>query len=105
MAATIATIVGPIQNASSGLAGGTSAAFNLTAPQVIKPEPGILVQVVCIAAGSITLNDVATVGAAAATNEIWSGTMTAGQIVVLVWPCSTAITASAVSGQFNVSFS
>jgi hypothetical protein len=99
-----ATIVGPIQNASSGLAGGTSAAFNITAPQVIKDDLGILVQIICIGAGSITVNDLATLTGAAATNEIWTGAMTAGQIVVLVWPCSTGIVASAVTGQFNIAF-
>jgi hypothetical protein len=86
-----ATIVGPI-SASPGLAGGVSAANNITAVQVIKAAPGIAVRISCITAGSLTLNDSATLGGIAATNAFFSGSLTAGQVVELDWPCSAGIT-------------
>jgi hypothetical protein len=101
-----ATIVGPI-GASPGLAGGVSAANNLTSAQVIKALPGVCVRIICIAAGTLTLNDCATTGAAAATNEFFPAALacTAGQIFELDWPCSAGIVASVVTGTFSVAFS
>jgi hypothetical protein len=52
-----ANIVGPVQGISPGLPGGISAALNVTAAGVIKAAPGVLVQAVCVIAGTITLND------------------------------------------------
>lgn len=92
-----ATIVGPVQGIAPGLPGGLSAAYNVTAPGVIKAAPGVLARVSCITAGSLTLNDTAMTGGAAVTNEIWSGSLTAGQVLELDWPCAAGIVASAVT--------
>jgi hypothetical protein len=99
-----ATIVGPI-NVAAGLPGGVSAANNLTGPQVIKAAPGVCVTITSISGTALTLNDCATTGAVAATNEFYSATLTAGQVVVLNWPCAVGIVASAVTGTFSIAFS
>lgn len=99
-----ATIVSPV-NVASGLPGGISSAINITAAQVIKAKPGLCVRLTCIVAGSVTLNDCATTGAAAATNEFFTGALTAGATVELNWPCGTGIVASAVTGNFSLAFS
>jgi hypothetical protein len=99
-------IVGPLINTAAGLPGGNSAGLDLTSAQVLKAAPGVCVLVVCIIAGTLTLNDCATTGAAATANQFFVGALTAGQVVALNWPCGTGIVASAVSaGQFAVSFS
>jgi hypothetical protein len=92
-----ATVVGPVQGIAPGLPGGLSAAYNVTAPGVIKSAPGVLVRVSCITAGSVTLNDSATTGGAAITNEIWAGSLTAGQVLEFDWPCAAGIVVSAVT--------
>lgn len=92
-----ANIVGPVQGIAPGLPGGVSAAYDVAAAGVIKNAPGVLVRISCITAGSITLNDSATTGGAALTNEIFSGSLTAGQVVELDWPCAAGITVSAVT--------
>lgn len=100
-----ATIVGPV-SASPGLPGGASSAINITGAQVIKGRPGLCVRLTCITAGTPTLNDAATTGAAAASNEFFSGALTAGQVVPLNWPCAAGIVVSAVSaGVFSIAFS
>lgn len=100
-----ATIVGPINGITPGLPGGVSAAYQVNATGVLKNAPGVLAKVVCITAGSVTLNDSATTGGAAATNEIWSGSLTAGQILPLDWPCAAGICVSALtSAVLSVSF-
>jgi hypothetical protein len=106
MAATIATAAG----VSPGLPGGQSSALNLTAAQVIKPAPGVLVTIVCVTpgTGSLTFNDVLTVGAAAAANEIITlAAPAAGAVIALNWPCAVGIVASSVptGGQYSVAFS
>ena len=103
MAATIQT---GIQGISTGLAGGTSSAANITTNQVIKAAPGIIARLVCIVAGSINLYDCATVGAEAATNLVYSNTAaTVGQTFELDWPCGAGICANVASGTFALSFS
>ena len=87
--------------------GGTASALNLTAAAVIKAAPGRLVRIVIVAPGStsgaFTFNDCATVGAAAAANEIFTlpyngANNIAGATFVLEWPCATGIVLSAVPG-------
>lgn len=92
-----ATIVGPAQGISTGLAGGLSAAYNVTATGVIKGAPGVLARISCATAGSITVNDATSTGSSAITNQIWSGSLTAGQVVELDWPCVAGITVSALT--------
>lgn len=92
-----ATIVGPVNTISPGLPGGNSAALNVTAAIVLKAAPGFLGKVVCVTAGSLTLNDNSALTGNSAANEIWSGSMTAGQVLQLDWPCGTGITVSAVT--------
>lgn len=101
----MATPVGPI-TVPPGLPGGISAALDVTAPTVIKSAPGVLASVVCVVAGSATINDTATTAAATTANQIWSGSMVAGQVLVLNWPCGTGITVSAVTtAQLSIAFS
>jgi hypothetical protein len=100
-----ATIVGPVAT-SPGLPGGVSVAINLTSAQVVKATPGICAKISCIVGGSLTLNDCTTTGAAAAANEIYSGTLTAGQVVPLNWPCALGICVSQItSAQVSIAFS
>lgn len=72
------TIVGPIQNASPGLPGGVSAAYNVSAATNIKAAPGIAQQLACITAGSLTLSD----ASAIVTAQNISGITAAAQAVV-----------------------
>lgn len=107
-----ATLVGPISS-SPGLPGGVSSAINITAAQVIKAAPGICATLICVApggAGSIVLNDFATVGGAATTNEIFArlfSALAAGQVIPLRWPCAAGIVVSSVptAGVFSIAFS
>lgn len=95
--------------------GGSSSALNVTAAAVIKATAGKLAKIVVVVApttsGALTVNDVATVGGAATANEVFSipfGSLTAGQVITLDWPCATGIVVSAVGGgtpQYSVSFS
>jgi|SRR5580692_7956186 hypothetical protein len=106
------TVVGPV-NVAAGLPGGVSAVINITVAQVVKALPGICATLVCIApgsAGSLVLNDCATTGAAAATNEFFSklfSALSAGQVIPLKWPCGAGIVVSSVptAGVFSIAFS
>lgn len=183
-----ATIIGPAQGASPGLPGGGSAAYNLTAAQAVKQQPGVVFQISCLTGGSLIVNDASglvtaqtitaitkataavvtistggatnpfavgntvafasvggmtqiipivgtvtaiggvttawtittninssaftawssggTIASFAITNEIWAGTMTAGQVVTLAWPCTYGITVSSVTtAVVSISFS
>lgn len=108
-----ATSVGPVNGIGPGLPGGCSAWLNITSAQVIKASAGILVRVFVNtvgSAGSLTFNDVATVGGAAASNQILTiayTSLTVGQQMLLQWPCATGIVVSAVptSGVIAVSYS
>jgi hypothetical protein len=92
--------------------GGTKAAYNVAAAAVIKAGPGRLAKVVVLtvpSAGNLTLNDVLTTGGAAIGNEILSiafGSLTAGQVISLDWPCATGIVVSSVgtAGVYAVSY-
>jgi len=108
----------PILADKGGLAamsgGGLSATYNVGAAAVIKATGGRLCKIVVNTAptssGALTVNDCATVAAAAAANQIASipyGSLTAGQVITLDWPCSTGIVISAVGGgtpAYSVSF-
>lgn len=85
--------------------GGISRALNVTAATVIKANPGqvyrIFVSAPGTTSGALTINDAATVGAAAAANQIVSipfGSLTAGQVITLECPCVNGIVVSAVPG-------
>jgi hypothetical protein len=80
---------------------------NLTAPGVISAIPGTVISILCLAPGSITLNNCATVAAASGGNQI-SGTpatLVAGQVLPLNSSAAIGIVASAVTGAFNVMIS
>ena len=82
--------------------GGNKSSLNISAAAVVKATNGIVFRITTSTAGTagdLVLNDVATVAGAAATNQIISipfGTLTAGSVVTLKWPCATGITISAV---------
>ena len=102
-----ATAVGPVQGIAPGLPGGVSAWLSVSAAQVIKADPGVLVQVLCTTAGTaIAFNDATTVGGANAANQIWAGALSAGQVLVLNWPCGTGIVLSAItSATLSIAYS
>jgi hypothetical protein len=91
--------------------GGNSTALNITAAAVIKALPGTVFRIAVVAPGSagvLTLNDVATVGAAAAANQIVS--IPFGNLVGAIpldWPCAAGIVVSSVptGGQVSIAFS
>jgi len=95
--------------------GGASSTLNVTAAAVIKATPGRLVKILVIApgsAGNLVINDLASTSGSAAANTILSlafGSMTAGQVVVLDWPCAVGIAVTAVpsagSPIFSISWS
>lgn len=100
-----ATIVGPARGVAVSIPGGCSVAYNVTATGAIKSAPGIVAKISCATAGSLTLNDALTAGGSSITNQIWSGSLTAGQVVVLDWPCVTGICVSALtSAVVSISF-
>ena len=82
--------------------GGNKSALDVTAAAVVKSTNGILFSITTSTAGTagdLVLNDVATVAGAAAANQIISipfGSLAAGSVVTLKWPCSTGIVVSAV---------
>jgi hypothetical protein len=95
--------------------GSTSSSLNATAAKVIKATAGRVAKVTIINAGAtsgaFTLNDCATTGAAAASNEIWtlpqaSSLNVAGAVFELDWPCATGIVLSGVvaGGTVAISF-
>ena len=109
----------PAQADASGISelvttGGLKSALNVTAAAVIKATAGRCVRIVVIApgsAGSLTLNDCATTGAATTANEIYTigyAALSAGQVINLDWPCATGVVVSAVpsagSPQFVLSY-
>lgn len=106
------TAVGPVTS-SPGLPGGTQAHLGITAAEVVKLGPSVLVRIVVQSAGTggtLTLNDTDTVGHAAAGNQILSLTnaqLTAGQQILLEWPIGTGIVVSSVptgGGSVSISF-
>lgn len=107
-----ATQVGPIV-ASAGLPGGISAWLNVSAALVVKAAPGVLALIIVNtvgSAGSLTVNDCTTTGAAAASNQIASwpiADLAVGQCITLNWPCGTGITLSAMptAGVVSISYS
>ena len=88
----------------------------MTAAAVIKASPGVLHKIVVIApgttSGALTINDLAATSGGAAANQIISiayGSLTAGQVITLDWPCATGIAVTAVPGggspQYAISYS
>jgi hypothetical protein len=100
------TVVGPVK-APVGLTGGVLAAYGITAAAVISSGPSTLCTLACQVAGSIVLNDNnSTSSGNSIANQIFSGSMSVGQILELNWPCATGITASVVTtGTFSTTFS
>jgi hypothetical protein len=106
-----ATIVGPVTQ-PLGNPGGLYAALNVTTAQALSTSQSILCAILIVApgsAGSLTINDCATTGAASAANTIFTAlytSLTVGQVIVLNWPCGTGLTVSAIptAGQISMSF-
>lgn len=84
-------------NARSGFASG----LNITAATLVKAAPGRLVRVSVVVPGTAagSVNDAATVAAAAATNQIASVQATAGNVVLFDWPCLAGIVVTPGAGQ------
>lgn len=81
-------------------AGGTLNSYDITAATVIKATPGRIVKVVVQIAGSGTgtVNDCATTGAAAITNQVAVVPEAVGPIQ-LDWPCTAGIVVVPGTGQ------
>jgi hypothetical protein len=100
------------QNPLGPRPGGALSALNVTAASVVKASPGTLYRVVVVVpgtAGSLTVNDTATVAGAATANEVFStlySALVAGQVILLEFPFSNGIVLSAVptGAQFSVSY-
>lgn len=85
--------------------------YNIAAATVIKATPGRLVRIavsVAPTAAALVASDCATTGAVAAANQIVSvafGSLTAGQVITLDWPCATGIVVNpGTGGTVSVSF-
>lgn len=91
------------QGESVLVANGLSTALNITAAKVVKTGAGRCVRLIIInagSAGSWTLNDCATTGAAAAANELFTvaqANAAAGSVFTIDAPVSTGLTVSAVA--------
>lgn len=78
----------------------------MTAAAAIKVGQGLLGSIICLGAGTLTLNDCATTGAAAAANEIYSAAVTAGQVIPFYsFPFFTGLVVSALPSQISIAFS
>lgn len=78
---------------------------NLAAAAVIKNKPGTLVSVVCLTPGTINIINDVTVGGGGAALGGFPATMTAGQVLTLNEVANVGISASAVTGSYNIVFS
>jgi hypothetical protein len=85
--------------------------YNITAATVVKATPGRLVRIavsVAPTAAALVASDCATTGAVAASNQIVSvafGSLTAGQVITLDWPCTAGIVINpGTGGTVSVSF-
>lgn len=95
--------------------GGASSTLNITAAAVIKATPGRLCKIIVIApgsAGNLVINDLAATTGSTAANTVVTlafGSMTAGQVITLDWPCAVGIAVTAVpsagSPIFSISWS
>jgi hypothetical protein len=92
--------------------GGSKTALQVNSARVIKAAPGNLARIIVQApgsAGNLTINDCATVGAAAAANQVITiafGSLTIGQQIWLDMPMATGITVSAIptAGVISISY-
>ncbi len=77
---------------------------NLAAPKVIKPSPGTVIAVICLAAGTLDLINDVTTGGSGASISGFPATMVKGQRLPLNSSAAVGITAKTVSGGgvFNV---
>jgi len=82
--------------------GGYNSTLNLIGVGTIKASFGALARISVISpgtAGTLTINDCVTIGTATAANEFYSvpfGSLSAGQIITLEWPCSVGIQVSSM---------
>lgn len=92
------TLVGP--NTAVGAPGGTYALLNVAASTVVKAVAGRCIRVSVVTAGSTagTLNDCATIGAAAVANQFGTIPNTVGTYD-FEWPCGTGIVVVTGTGQ------
>jgi hypothetical protein len=80
-----------------------AAYYNISAPAVISGTATTLDVVIPQGTVAITLNDCATVGAASASNQIFSGTLYTNEVKSFSWPCATGLVVSAITGTIAVS--
>jgi len=93
--------------------GGNQSALNVTAAAVINPQPCVLYSVIVVnpgTDGTLTLNDTTTVGGASSSNTLVtvpSGSLTAGQQIVLQIPIASGIVVSSMptGGAINIGYS
>jgi hypothetical protein len=101
--------VGPI-DVSPGLPGGASAVLDITTATIVKAAPGVCFTVTVLAAGSagtLTINDAASLGDANASNMIYSCDYDdLPPVIRLSWPCGSGIVVSSLptDGAVSVAF-
>ena len=104
----------PLQLDASGnlLTGsGSLNKLNITAATVVKAAPGRICRIIVNTvptSSAVSVNDVTTTGAAAASNlvmSVASAQLTAGQVIPIDFPCTTGIVVNpGASGVVSVSF-
>jgi len=102
---------GPLQVNQFRPAGNLSA-LDVTAAAVIKASAGTIMRIAVLnngSAGSLTINDCLTTGAAAVANEVFTvgyAALAVGQIITLEFPMETGIVVSAVptGGIFAIAY-
>jgi hypothetical protein len=78
----------------------------LNAAAVLKPKPGTVLSVLCLAPGTLNLINDVTTGGAGLSISGFPATMVAGQLLPLNSSAAVGITAKApVTGTYNVTFS
>jgi hypothetical protein len=85
--------------------GTVQSALNITTQTVVKPANGVLVAVT-INTGSTTLaiNDSATTGGVAASNVIFSGTVTVGTVLIFNFPYLNGLVVNPAAGSVSVAY-
>lgn len=76
--------------------------YNISVPTVISGTATTLDSVIAQGAASVTLNDCATVGAAAPSNQILQRQLQPGEALPLSWPCATGLVVSKILGTIAI---
>jgi hypothetical protein len=85
--------------------GGKFSVLSISAPMVLKAGPGRACKIIVQTAGSVTLNDSATLAGASAANVIYTNaTDTAAATIEIDFPFTSGLVVSAITGIVNISY-